>query len=219
VTLTRIIRRCEAASPLSHDEKSAIGSRLAVIGADEAIVREGDRPTHSCLLLAGTACSYKVVVEGKRQIVSFHIAGDAPDLQSLNLAVLDFGISAIAPCNVAFVPHQAIRDLCARYPRVANAFWRITLVEAAIFREWMTGIGRRPAVSRMAHLFCELFVRSSMVGLVHDRTINFPVTQNEIGDAIGLSTVHTNRSLQELRAAKLIEFKKGSLQFLDWEGL
>jgi CRP-like cAMP-binding protein len=169
--------------------------------------------------LAGTACSYKVVVDGKRQIVSFHIAGDAPDLQSLNLAVLDFGISAISPCNVAFVPHQAIRELCARHPGVANAFWRMTLVEAAIFREWMTGIGRRPAVSRLAHLFCEVFVRSSLVGLAKGQTITLPITQTEIGDAIGLSTVHTNRSLQELRAAKLVELKKGRLQIFDWDGL
>jgi len=222
VTLTPLVRRLETALSLSDEEKRAIQSlpfRLADIHPDEAIVREGDRPSRSCLVLSGMACSYKLLGNGKRQIVSFHVAGDAPDMQSLHLEVLDISIGAITQCKVAFLPHEAVRELCALHPRIANVFWRGTLVEGAIFREWMTSAGRRPAKARLAHLCCELFIRSRSVGLAEGQTISFPVTQNEIGDAVGLSTVHVNRSFQALRADKLIELKKGSLTILNWEAL
>jgi CRP-like cAMP-binding protein len=117
------------------------------------------------------------------------------------------------------LPHEVIHDLCARQPRIAGALWRETLIDAAIFREWMVGIGRRSAHARIAHLLCEMLVRMRAVGLAEDHACELPFTQTGIGDALGLSTVHVNRTLQELRGAGLITLRGGALTVMDWEGL
>src|SRR5215218_2416127 len=129
------------------------------------IVREGDRPTRSCTLLEGFAAMFKVTAEGKRQITGFHIPGDIPDLQSLHLEVLDSSLGTITPAKVGFIRHETLHDLCARYPRLAGAFWRETLVDASIFREWMVNVGRREAINQIAHILCEMTVRMRAVGL------------------------------------------------------
>jgi CRP-like cAMP-binding protein len=189
------------------------------VGSDQDIVREGDRPSECCLLIEGFACRYKVTEEGKRQIFSFHTPGDIPDLQSLHLKVMDHSLKTLTPCKLAFIPHESIADLTQRWPRLADLLWRDTLIDAAIFREWMIGIGRRSAYTRIAHVLCEVFVRLRAVGLANDYECDFPITQAEIGDALGLSTVHVNRSLQELRANGLIDLRRGSLAILNWAGL
>jgi CRP-like cAMP-binding protein len=217
-----LIRKLESVVKLSPEERNAIESlpvQQADIKADQDIVREGDRPSRSFLLLEGLVCTYKNTGEGKRQIVSFHIAGDMPDLQSLHLSVLDISASTMTPCKVGFIRHEPLRELCASWPRIAAALWRGTLIDAAIFRSWMTSIGQRSAPSRIAHLMCEMIVRMRAVGLADGYTVQFPITQAEIGDALGLSVVHTNRSIQELRAQGLIFLKDGTLKALDWEGL
>ena len=158
-------------------------------------------------------------MQGKRQIVSFNLPGDIPDLQSLHLRALDNGISTISPCRVGFIRHEALRDICDRYPRIASAFWRETLIDGAIFREWLTSIGQREAYSRIAHLLCEMMVRLRSVGLSDGYSCNWPITQGEIGDALGITTVHVNRVLQEMRADGLIELKGDQLNIPDWEKL
>ncbi len=110
-------------------------------------------------------------------------------------------------------------DLCGRYPRIASALWRQTLIDAAVFREWLTSIGQREAYNRVAHLLCEMMVRLRAVGLAQDDGCDLPITQSELGDALGLSTVHVNRTLQDIREANLISLKNNKLQVLDWEGL
>jgi CRP-like cAMP-binding protein len=182
-------------------------------------VREGDRPSRSCLLLDGFAATYKMTGDGKRQIMAFHVPGDIPDLQSLQLRVLDNSVATLTACKVGFIQHEVLHDLCRRHPRINDALWRETLINAAIFREWMTNIGRRDAYNRIAHLFCEWIVRLRAVGLVRDRVCDFPMTQNELADATGVSTVHVNRVLQELRGNGLITLKAGTLTILDWEQL
>jgi CRP-like cAMP-binding protein len=222
VTLSSLIRKFENVFALSEAEREGLRNlpiREAELKADQDIVREGDRPTRSCFVLEGMTCTYKHAAEGKRQIVNFHIPGDAPDLQSLHLTVLDISIGTITPCKVGFVQHDAVLGLCSRFPRIASAFWRETLIDAAIFREWMTSIGQRSAYSRIAHLMCEMVVRFRVIGMTEDLTIPFPITQIEVGDALGLSSVHVNRSLQALRGEGLIALKNGTLEVLDWKGL
>jgi CRP-like cAMP-binding protein len=182
-------------------------------------VREGDRPSRSCLILSGFTATYKVTGDGKRQIVSFGIAGDIPDLQSLHLKILDISISTISQCRVGFITHDDLRDICERYPRIAAAFWRETLVEAAIFREWVTNVGRRETYKRMAHVLCELLVRLRAVGLAEDHACDLPITQGEFADALGVTPVHVNRVLQQMRAEGLIELKGDRLNIPDWEKL
>jgi CRP-like cAMP-binding protein len=171
------------------------------------------------MVLEGFTCVYKLTTEGKRQIVAFHVPGDIPDLQSLHLKVMDTSIATVSRCRLGFIPHEALQALCNRYPRIAAALWRETLVDASIFREWMTGIGRREAYNRMAHLLCELFVRLKAVDLIEDETFDLPITQTELADAIGASTVHVNRVLQELRADGLIRSRGTQVHILDWERL
>jgi CRP-like cAMP-binding protein len=217
-----LIRKLESIFTLTDDERHALQKlpmQIAAIKADQDIVREGDHPSRSCLILSGFACTYKVTAQGKRQIVSFNLPGDVPDLQSLHLKVLDNSVSTVSPCSIGFINHEALRDICHRYPRIAAAFWRGTLIDAAIFREWVLNVGRREAYTRMAHVFCELLTRLRAVGLVKDKACDLPITQGEFADAIGVTPVHVNRVLQQLRAEGLIELKGDRLKVLDWDRL
>ncbi|MFC5082449.1 Crp/Fnr family transcriptional regulator [Microvirga arabica] len=217
-----LILKLESIFDLTDEERQALEKlpmQVQVIKADQDIVREGDRPSRSCLLLSGFTCVYKITAGGKRQIVSFNIPGDIPDLQSLHLKVLDNSVATISQCRVGFITHDDLRDLCNRYPRITSAFWRETLIEAAIFREWVTNVGRREGVSRMAHVLCELLVRLKAVGLVEDHACDLPITQSEFADALGFTTVHVNRVLQQMRAEGLIVTQGTRLTIPDWDRL
>ena len=217
-----LIRKLRSISPLSEDERHCLLTLpLSTKGfaADQDIVREGDRPSECCLVIEGFTCRYKFTDEGKRQIFSFHIPGDIPDLQSLHLNVMDHNLGTLTPCKLAFIPHEKLTEFFRRCPRIGDVMWRDTLIDAAVFREWMIGIGRRSAYTRIAHVLCEVFVRLKAVDLTSANECDWPITQAEIGDALGLSTVHVNRSLQELRGDGLIEIRGGSLTILDWDRL
>ncbi|QFU18123.1 helix-turn-helix domain-containing protein [Microvirga thermotolerans] len=217
-----MIRKLESVFTLTDDERQALETlpmQVQVIKADQDVVREGDRPSRSCLILSGFACTYKMTAQGKRQIVSFNLPGDIPDLQSLHLKVLDNSISTISQCRVGFITHETLWDLCIRHPRIAAAFWRETLIDASIFREWVLNVGRREGISRMAHVLCELVVRLRAVDLVEDHACDLPITQGEFADALGFTTVHVNRVLQQMRAEGLIELSGDRLNIPDWDRL
>jgi CRP-like cAMP-binding protein len=217
-----LIRKMESVFTLDEDERQALETlpmQVAVIKDDQDIVRMGDRPSRCCLILSGFAATYKVTAGGKRQIVSFAIAGDIPDLQSLHLKTLDTSIATISTCRVGFIQHEALRDICLRYPRIGAAFWRETLIDAAIFREWVMNVGQREAYQRMAHILCELLVRMRAVGLAEDHVCDLPITQSEFADALGITTVHVNRVLQQMRADGLIESKGTQVKIPDWDKL
>jgi len=219
---SRLIRKLETIVELSDEEKrKVLGLPMTIksVGEDQDLVRDGDRPSECCMIIEGFACRYKLTVEGKRQIMSFHIPGDIPDLQSLHLEVMDHSLGTLVPSKVGFIQHDHMRELCHRCPRIGDVFWRDTLIDAAVFREWMVGIGRRSAYTRIAHVLCELLVRFRSVGLANGHDIEMPVTQAEIGDALGLSTVHVNRVLQELRGNDLITLRGRFLSVKDWLGL
>jgi CRP-like cAMP-binding protein len=217
-----LMRKLRSISPLSDDEQHCLLTlplSVKSVGADQDIVRDGDRPSECCLVVEGFTCRYKITHEGKRQIFSFHIPGDIPDLQSLHLKVMDHSLMTMTPCKLAFIPHQSLAELMRRCPRIADVMWRDVLIDAAIFREWMMGIGRRSAYTRIAHVLCEVLVKMRAVGLANGHECELPITQAELGDALGLSTVHVNRSLQELRGHRLLELRGGSLTVLNWDGL
>ena len=217
-----LIRKLETILVLSDDEKNALQSicgTVKTLDARQDIVREGDHPSACCLLLEGLLCRYKLTHDGKRQILSFHVPGDIPDLQSLHLDVMDHSMGTLARSKLVFLPHDTVRDLIGRCPRIGDAFWRETLIDASIFREWMVGLGRREAYGRVAHLLCELYVRLRSVGLTNGHAYDLPLTQAELGDALGISTVHVNRTLQDLRGERLITLHAGSVAVLDWDRL
>jgi CRP-like cAMP-binding protein len=219
---TLLIRSLESVAPLMPDEKAALDAlpwRVTQIKADQTIVREGDHPMRSCLIVSGFACAYNVTLRGKRQIMGFYIAGDLANLQGLHLPVMDTGLSTITACTVAFIEHETLRALCARHPGLAAAFWRETLVDAAIFREWVMNIGRREAYARLAHIFCEMTLRMRAVGLMEGDTCEFPINQSELADAAGLTTVHVNRTLMQMRADGLISLFGSQLTVPSFERL
>jgi CRP-like cAMP-binding protein len=217
-----LIRKLESIAPLTPEEKAALlrlPLRLKTVAADQDIVSEGDTPSECCLIVEGFACRYNMMAEGKRQILSFHISGDIPDLQSLHLKVMDHSLGALIPCKLAFIPHDNLRTLMRHHPRVGDLFWRDTLIDAAVFRQWVVNVGRRQAPAGMAHLLCELLVRLRAVELVEDHIFDLPLTQAELADALGITNVHVNRVLQELRGAGLIALHGKTLKVLDWERL
>jgi CRP-like cAMP-binding protein len=217
-----LVQRLESITTLSDEERAALAAlpmSVRDLKADADIIREGDRPSQCCLVLDGFVCRYKIITDGKRQIMGFYIRGDAPDLLSLHIDVMDHSVGTLSASKVGFIQHEHLRELIRRYPRIGDGFWRDTLIDAALFREWMVGIGRRDAYARIAHLLCELMVKYGAVALVADDTIDLPLTQAEIGDALGVSTVHANRVIQELRANNLIRWFGQKFTVLDWEGL
>jgi CRP-like cAMP-binding protein len=156
-------------------------------------------------MLEGFAGRIKILPGGARQILAIHIPGDFCDLHSIVLKRMDHGNEALSRCRIAKVPHAQIEEITERFPRLARALWWDIAVDAAIHREWMIGMGRRTACERIAHLLCEMLLRLRSVGLVgDDNSYELPLTQQQLGDASGLSAVHVNRMLQALRRGGLI---------------
>ncbi len=205
------------------DAEQAALSELPYTGervlAGEGVAWAGDRPSRSALVLEGLLSTSKAVAEGEVQIMAFHIPGDMPDLNGLHLEVLDSDIGAITECELAFMAHQDLRQLCAEHLRLAALLWRTTLVDAAIYREWVVNVGHRPAISRLAHLFCEMMARMEGAGLAQDGSCYLGLTQQHLSEATGLSSVHLNRTLQELRAMGLVSFGQGRLTIHDGDAL
>ncbi|MHB2208010.1 Crp/Fnr family transcriptional regulator [Methylobacterium sp. CM6257] len=197
----------------------ALPMHVATFDAYQDIVREGNYPSQSFAILEGIVAIYKSTRSGKRQVMAYHVPGDVPDLQSLHLKMLDNSISTVSPCRIGFIQHDALRTLFRAHPRLGEAFWRMTLIDAALYREWMLNIGRRDAYARMAHLFCELVTRLDVVGLAPERSCPLPMTQPELADALGITPVHVNRVLGDMREAGLITLRNRRLTVHDWEGL
>jgi CRP-like cAMP-binding protein len=219
----KLIRRLRGIHRLDADDEAAIHAlplRVAQVPSRHDVVREGERPNRCCIVFEGMTAWYKVTGQGVRQILSLQIAGDIPDLHSLHMGVMDSSLLTISPCTMGFVDHDAMRRLCEQRPQVASALWRSTLIDGAVFREWVTNVGGRKGFERVAHLLCELISRMRVVGLVsEDFTCTVPLTQADISQATGLSTVHVNRALQNLRKKGLIQFEKFVLKVVDWDGL
>lgn len=217
-----LIRKLGAITSLSGEEQQAIRSlpvMLEDLPAQHDIAREGDRPTRCVLVGSGWLCRHKATDSGKRQILSLHITGDMPDLQSLLLHQMDHSLSTIAPSKVAFIRHDHLNELHRRNPELARKMWRETLVDAAAYREWLLGIGRRSAEEQMAHLFCEMLLRQHAIGLSEDHSCEMPLSQGDLADALGLSLVHVNRTLQSLRGTGFVSLARGRLTVHDWDGL
>jgi len=217
-----LVTRLSVIAKLDEADRRAIEALPVTIerrGPSEIIVSTGDRPSFSCLIASGFVVRSKVVADGRSQILAFHQQGDIPDLQSLFLHVLDHEVSTVGKCVLAFIPHNALRALIRSRPTVAEALWRETLIEAAIFREWICNIGQRSGTSRMAHLILEVYIRQKAIGAAEGGSFHFPMTQALLGEAIGMSTVHVNRILQELRAEGIIQIGHGEVTIFDEQRL
>ncbi len=218
-----LIRKLEQFTKLSVDDKGILrmlaSHNVRQIGPREDIIHEGDKPRHVNLIMEGFACRYKTLEDGRRQIVAFLLPGDICDARMFILKQMDHSIAALSPVKLAEIPGEMFVELTDRSPRIVRAMWWNSLVEEAIAREWTRNVGQRSAFERMGNLLCEFFIRMRAVGLADGTRCELPMTQTEMADALGLSTVHTNRTLQELRSANLITLKGKMLAIPDLDAL
>ena len=202
-----------------RDAVLALPHRIRALRAHEFIVRDGDEPRHSCLILSGFAIRHKLTGSGGRQIMSIHMKGDIVDLQNSLLRSADHNVQTLNDVEAAFIPIAAIEEIAVGRPTVGKAMWNETLVDGAIFREWTLNVGRRDARTRTAHLLCEFALRLEVVGLGEQCQYELPMTQEQLADALGLTSVHVNRTLKALAADGLIERTNRSVRIPDWKKL
>jgi CRP-like cAMP-binding protein len=220
--LEPLFRRWARHTPLSAADRNAfkaIPCTRKTFGKDAYLVREGQEATDCQLILKGFAYRQKLLRDGERQIISFHVPSEFVDLQNGVLGVADHSVQSLNRCEVAMFPRSALMEAANDNPRLRLAMWIDTLVDSSIFREWVVNVGRRDSRARIAHLLCEMALRLERVGCKNDGMFDFPVTQEQLADATGLTAVHTNRTLQSLRRDGLIQLTNGILRVLDWEGL
>ena len=194
-------------------------SEIAEYPVGRTIVRTGATLSSSTLLLEGIVCRYKDLADGQRQIMELHVAGDFVDLHGFLLKQLDHNVGTMTPVRVASVPHDALRGITETHPHLGRMLWFSTLLDAAIHREKILSIGRRSAMARIAHIFCELLVRLRIVGLADDDGYALPLTQADLADVTGLTSVHVNRMLKKLRDDNLLTFRGGVVTIGDWDRL
>jgi CRP-like cAMP-binding protein len=220
--LAPMVRKLEIWSPLDEHDKAAILAlphRPRRLGHAQYLIREGDKAEYSSLLISGFAFRSKVVAGGGRQILAVEIPGDMVDLQNSLLGLADHNVQAMTSIELAMIPREAILSLAEASPKVARAMWHETLVDGSISREWTANVGRRDAKARVAHLLCELSLRLKHAGLAELDNCELPLTQEQLGDCLGLTPVHVNRMLKLLRAEGLIGRTKRSVQITDWKTL
>ena len=222
MTATMLLRKLEQIIELSPAERQTIAElpeRVLHVKSREDIV-DGSNPTSVHLVRSGMACRYTLLGDGQRQITAFLVPGDCCDLRALLMGDMDYSVAVLGPCELAVVPHQLLFAAIERQPRLGLALWGDTLLDAAIHREWVANVGRRPAYARIAHLLCEIWFRLKSVGISHDHAFDLPLTQGDLGDATGLSVVHVNRTIRQLREDGLIHLNRGRVvQLLDWQRL
>jgi CRP-like cAMP-binding protein len=202
-----LIRKLEQFAGLSDEDRRLVDDAARDVRRLEArqdIIREGERPDEVHLLLEGWAARYKVLPGGERAIMAYLIPGDLCDIHIALLDRMDHSIGTLSPAEVAYIPRERIEALMGRGDDLARALTWSMLVDEAILREWLVTLGHRPADKRVAHLICEMMLRSKAVGLTDDDSFDLPLTQEELADTMGITPVHMNRTLQALRRADLI---------------
>jgi CRP-like cAMP-binding protein len=217
-----LIGKLREHSRLSGDDVAEIKgfSRMVrELAPNEDLIRQGDDPDVSAIVLSGWMARYHLLPNGSRQYLSFHMTGDWPDAQALFLDRMDHAVCAIGPAMVACIPHKEIIKAFDRRPQVGFAIWRETLIDAAIFREAITNNSARTKPARMAHLFCELFYRAQASGLAVSDTLDFPISLTQLGEALGMAIATVNRTLVALRASRAVTFRGGRLTIRNWPKL
>ena len=220
--LTLFLQRLLLRSPLNREEQEAILSLSGEkqrYGSRRDIVSPGQTVQSACLVARGLVARYDQMRSGLRQVTSYYISGDMCDLHSVVVPQASWSISAVDNATVIRIPHSQLRELCLTYPAIALAFWRDGTVDASIFAKWVGNIGRRNAKARIAHIMCEMGLRSEAARLGERTSFELNATQEQLAEATGLTAVHVNRTLQEIRKEGLLSFSKGHVEIADWGAL
>jgi CRP-like cAMP-binding protein len=217
--LAPMVAKLQEWRPLDANDQQALLDlpyRLIGFRPQEYIVREGGDALNTCLMLSGYAIRNKLAGNGGRQVFSIHMRGDLADLQNSLLGTADHNLQALNHIEVALIRVEAIQEIAFARPAIGRAMWFQTLVEASIFREWTLNVGRRDARTRAAHLLCEFALRLEAAGLGEKAGYELPMTQDQLADALGLTSVHTNRTLMALSAGGLISRTRRMVRINDW---
>ncbi|MBP2549193.1 CRP-like cAMP-binding protein [Neorhizobium galegae] len=217
-----LLLNLEHRDTLDEREKArlrAILTRERRVATHEDIVKEGEQPTTSCLLLDGFAARYTITGDGQRQLTSLHVPGEFVDLHAFLVKTMDHGLVALSPCRIAVAEHSALRELSETEPHLTRLLWLDTLIQSAISRQWLVAMGRRARAAHLAHIICELYLRLRIVNRVEDNSFHFPLSQMQMADVMGLSLVHMNRVIQELRSEQCMTWSKERITVTDWNRL
>lgn len=217
-----LVQKLSRRDDLSTDERQALGALLGPerhVPAGNLIVEPGDRPNYSTFLVSGFCARYSLTLGGDRQFTELNVPGDFIDLHSLLMKQMDHGVMALSDCVVAPAQHGDLRRLTEHCPHLTRMLWLETVVDGAIHRQWLVTMGRQNAASRLAHLICELYMRLEAAGHAQDHRFTVPLTQADLGDVLGLTPVHVNRVMMDLRHQGLIEWKGSQVAILDWDKL
>ncbi|NOJ47596.1 Crp/Fnr family transcriptional regulator [Bradyrhizobium archetypum] len=219
---SRLLFRLERFNELTTEDRQRIADlplKLVNYPAGRDVLSHGYATSQCTLVLDGFLFSHKPVSGSRRQITSFFVPGDVADLATLYLPAVDHSITTLGPAVLAFVPHTALKEAADRSTALTQAFWRETLMQAAILQEWIVNLGRRDAFARIAHIVCELTVRLQASGMARDLSFAMPWTQTDVADACGISNVHANRVIQEMRYLGLVDWNSRRLTIRDWNAL
>ena len=214
----RFIDKLRGFAPLSPDDLAVLASatsRPRQFAAKRDLIREGDRPGPVLVMLEGWACRYKVLPSGTRQVLAFLLPGDCCDLHIGLLAEMDHSIQTITEALVAMIDRVEMNAITDNHRAVAKAMYIAQLVDEGTMRSWITSMGRRASIERVAHLMCELYLRARNVGLAPDTHFALPLSQLLLADALGMTPVHLNRVIKELRLNGAMTLQRGSLLITD----
>lgn len=220
--ITAHLKKLRLRAAISPDEEQIIRDLVAEtrqVAPDQFLVRAGKELSQSILLLDGWLARSKDLPSGERQIMEIHLPGDFADLHGFTLKRLDHDVVSITECVIGIVPHERLLALTEEQPHLTRIYWLLTNIDAAIARELALSLGQRSAISRMAHLFCELHTRLAVVGKADRDAFDLPLTQREVSECLGLTVVHVNRTLQELRRRRLVEAENRRIHILDMAAL
>ncbi|MBB5684897.1 Crp/Fnr family transcriptional regulator [Sphingobium boeckii] len=218
IFLDRLGSRTKLGSEEMDVIRSLPGQKITA-GGDRDLVRPGDSVDHACLIVDGVVGRFGQMRDGRRQITAFYVAGHMANLQSVVFPSTGASLQALSPVTIIRMPHKALKAAAAKYPALADAFWRECAVDACVLAQWIVNLGRKSAVARMAHLLAELGLRMEEAGLGTSHRYRLELTQVHLGDALGLTSVHVNRVFRQLREAKVVTVSKRVIEICDWNAL
>jgi CRP-like cAMP-binding protein len=218
-SLVQTLARRDTLSPRDCELLASLPFRLRAYQRGEDIIVANSRPHESCLIVEGFAARTVDFEDGTRQVTGVEVPGDFVDLDALLLRQIDHSVVALTACTMGFTPHEDLHRVIGQAPHLGRMLWLATVIDGAIQRMWIANFGRRSAVTHLAHFVCEIYLRLEAAGLARGGQFDFPVSQQQLSEVLGLSAVHMNRTVQELRRTGLLTWAGGKIRILDFEGL
>ncbi len=220
--MSLFVQRLESHTPIGAEARDALLSLPAQrqeVRAHTDFIQVGSHVEHASLVAEGLVGRFGQTGDGRRQIVALYIPGEVIDLQTVIVPHVTTAMTALCNSTVLKIAHDDLRAIGLKHPEIATAFWRSCVLDSGIVAQWLVNIGQRPARSRLAHLFCEMATRYRTLDQSDGRRYRLPMTQEQLGDALGLTSVHVNRTLQGLREERLVSVARDSIEILDWDAL